>query len=73
MPLMPVFNAEHEASHFHVMPRTCGGDVFFDAVEKEALKRLLLRLADFAGVKVLTYCVMGNQLPALQAVRCGFA
>jgi len=56
---------QFEANYFHVMSRTCGGTVFFDEVEKEALKRLLLRLAEFTGVKVLTYCVMGNHFHAL--------
>jgi hypothetical protein len=47
------------------MSRTCGGEVFFDDVEKEALKRVMARLADFCGVKLLTYAVMGNHFHAL--------
>ena len=50
------------------MSRTCGGEVFFDEVEKEALKRLMWRLADFSGVKLVTYCVMGNHFHALVEV-----
>lgn len=38
---------------YHVMSCTCGGEVFFDDVEKEALKRLMWRLADFCGVKLV--------------------
>ncbi|MCW0217684.1 MAG: transposase [Prosthecobacter sp.] len=53
---------------YHVMSRTCGGEVFFDDVEKEALKRLMWRLADFSGVKLVTYCVMGNHFHALVEV-----
>ena len=30
-----------ETNTYHVMSRTCGGEVFFDDVEKEALRRLL--------------------------------
>jgi putative transposase len=53
------------ATCFHVMSRTCGGDVFFDDVEKEAFRRLLLRMSAFLGVELLTYCVMGNHFHAL--------
>ena len=53
---------------YHVMSRTCGGEVFFDDVEKEALKRLIWRLADFCGVKLVTYCIMGNHFHLLVEV-----
>ncbi len=53
---------------YHVMSRTCGGEVFFDDVEKEALRRVLWRLADFSGVKLVTYCIMGNHFHALVEV-----
>lgn len=53
---------------FHVMSRTCGGQVFFDDTEKEALTLLLKRLAAFCGLKLLTYCVMGNHFHALVRV-----
>ena len=57
-----------ESYCYHVMSRTCGGEVFFDDVEKEALKRLMWRLADFCGVKLVTYCIMGNHFHALVEV-----
>ena len=47
------------------MSRTCGGAVFFDNVEKEALRRLIWKMSDFLGVRVLTYCVMGNHFHVL--------
>ena len=50
---------------YHVMSRTCGGAVFFDDVEKEALMRLLWKMSEFCGVRLLTYCVMGNHFHAL--------
>lgn len=53
---------------YHVMSRTCGGEVFFDDVEKEALKRLLWRLADFWDVKLVTYCLMNNHFHTLMEV-----
>ncbi len=55
----------YESYCYHVMSRTCGGEVFFDDVEKETLKRVMARLADFCGVKSLTYEVMGNHFHAL--------
>ena len=54
-----------ESNCFHVMSRTCGGAVFFDETEKEALLRVMKRLAAFCGVKLLTYCLMGNHFHAL--------
>ncbi|MBB5038287.1 transposase [Prosthecobacter dejongeii] len=57
-----------ESYTYHVMSRTCGGEVFFDDIDKEALKRLLWRLADFSGVKLVTYCIMGNHFHALVEV-----
>ena len=54
-----------ESYCYHVMSRTCGGDVFFDEVEKEALRRVIWRMAEFCGVKVVTYCIMGNHFHLL--------
>ena len=53
---------------YHVMSRTCGGAVFFDDVEKEALRRLLWKMSEFCGLRLLTYCVMGNHFHALVQV-----
>ncbi|MBK8094477.1 MAG: hypothetical protein IPK32_21580 [Verrucomicrobiaceae bacterium] len=50
------------------MSRTCGGAVHFDAVEKEALRRILWRLAEFSGVRILTYCIMKNHFHVLAEV-----
>jgi hypothetical protein len=50
------------------MSRTCGGEVFFDDVEKEALRRVIWRMAEFSGIKVLTYSVMGNHFHLLAEV-----
>jgi len=53
---------------FHLMSRTCGGTVFFDETEKEGLVLVLKRLAAFCGIKLITYCVMGNHFHALVRV-----
>jgi hypothetical protein len=57
-----------ESYCYHVMSRTCGGDVFFDEVEKEALRRVIWRMAEFCGIKVVTYCLMGNHFHLLAEV-----
>ena len=54
-----------ESYCYHVMSRTCGGEIFFDDVEKEALRRVIWRMAEFCGVKVVTYCIMGNHFHLL--------
>ena len=53
---------------YHVMSRTVGGDVFFDDVEKEALKKLIWKMARFSMVRVVTYAVMGNHFHVLAVV-----
>jgi putative transposase len=57
-----------ESYTYHVMSRTCGGEVFWDDVEKEALCRLLWKMAEFSGVRLVTYCIMGNHFHALVEV-----
>ena len=57
-----------ESYCYHVMSRTCGGEVFFDDVEKEALRRVIWRMAEFCGIKVLTYCLMSNHFHLLAEV-----
>lgn len=50
---------------YHVMSRTCGGEVVFDDLEREALVELLFKMSRFCGVEILTYCVMNNHFHAL--------
>jgi REP element-mobilizing transposase RayT len=50
------------------MSRICDGLPFFDETDKEALTIVLRKLARFSGIKVLTYCVMGNHFHALVRV-----
>ena len=57
-----------ESFCYHVMSRTCGGEVFFDDVEKEALRRVIWRMAEFSGIKVVTYCLMSNHFHLLAEV-----
>ena len=57
-----------ESYCYHVMSRTCGGEVFFDEVEREALRRVIWRMAEFSGIKVVTYCLMSNHFHLLAEV-----
>ena len=52
-------------AHFHVMSRVAGGAMLFGDEEKEAFRLLMLRMAKFSGVEILTYCVMGNHFHLL--------
>jgi REP element-mobilizing transposase RayT len=42
--------------------------VHWDDIEKEALRRLLWKMGEFLGVRILTYCVMKNHFHALVEV-----
>lgn len=57
-----------ESYCYHVMSRTNGGEVFFDEVEREALRRVIWRMAEFCGIKVVTYCLMSNHFHLLAEV-----
>jgi hypothetical protein len=50
------------------MSRICDGLPYFDETDKEALTIVLRKLARFSGIKLLTYCVMGNHFHALVRV-----
>lgn len=57
-----------ESYCYHVMSRTNGGEIWFDDVEKEALRRIIWRMAEFSGIKIITYCIMGNHFHLLAEV-----
>ena len=57
-----------ESYCYHVMSRTCGGEIWFDEVEKEALRRIIWRMAEFSGIKIVTYALMGNHFHLLAEV-----
>ncbi len=57
-----------ESYCYHVMSRTNGGEVRFDKVEREALRRVIWRMAEFCGVKIVTYCLMENHFHLLAEV-----
>ncbi|WP_269523376.1 transposase [Coraliomargarita parva] len=56
---------------YHCMTRTVNGESLFGEVEKEVLRKMLHQVADFCGVQVLTYCIMGNHFHVLLRVPDG--
>ncbi|MFW5874275.1 MAG: transposase, partial [Verrucomicrobiota bacterium] len=54
--------------YYHCMTRTVNGERLFGDREKEMLRRMIWRVADFSGVEVLTYAVMGNHFHVLVRV-----
>ncbi|MFO8026161.1 MAG: transposase [Opitutales bacterium] len=53
---------------YHCMSRTVNGERLFGVREKEVLRKMIWQVADFCGVEVLTYCVMGNHFHVLLRV-----
>lgn len=53
---------------YHCMTRTVNGEVLFNRREKEVLRKMIAQVADFSGVRVLTYCVMSNHFHVLVEV-----
>ena len=53
---------------YHVMSRTVNGEALLGDREKEMLRKMLWRVADFSGVEVLTYCLMQNHFHILVRV-----
>ena len=57
-----------EGASYHVMSRTAGGERLFGDTEKEALRRLLWRMARFSGLEIHTYALMDNHFHILARV-----
>ena len=53
---------------YHAMSRVVGGEMLFEAREKEVLRKMLWQVADFCGVEVLTYSIMSNHFHVLLRV-----
>ena len=53
---------------YHAMSRVVGGEMLLGDLEKEVLRKMLWKVADFSGVEILTYCVMSNHFHVLVLV-----
>ena len=50
------------------MTRTVNGEMLLERQEKEVLRKMLHQIADFSGIELLTYAVMGNHFHVLVRV-----
>ena len=57
-----------ESAVYHCMTRVVGGAMLLDKHAKEVLRKQLRYMAQFCGVEVLTYCIMGNHFHVLVRV-----
>lgn len=55
-------------AYYHLMSRTVNGEKWFGWREKERLRKLIWQVADFSGIRVLTYAVMDNHFHVLAEV-----
>jgi|688.fasta_scaffold45387_4 REP element-mobilizing transposase RayT len=57
-----------EGAVYHCISRTVGGQMLLDDLCKARLVALLMPLARFCGLEVITYCMMGNHFHLLVRV-----
>ncbi len=62
-----VDSSEGEAV-YHVMSRTVNGEMLFDDVAKEMLRKQIRQISEYCGVQIVTYAVMGNHFHVLLRV-----
>jgi len=53
---------------YHVMTRTVGAERILDAEDLEALRIIVRKMAQFSGVKIMTYCLLENHFHLLLRV-----
>lgn len=53
---------------YHCMSRTVNGEMLFDDVAKEILRKQLRQVAEYCGVQIVTYAVMSNHFHVLLRV-----
>ncbi|MBC2601660.1 transposase, partial [Puniceicoccus vermicola] len=54
--------------YYHVMSRTVNGEALFGDREREVLRKMIWQVADFSGIRVVTYAVMKNHFHVLVEV-----
>ncbi|MBC2601126.1 transposase [Puniceicoccus vermicola] len=59
---------EGQTAYYHVMSRTVNGEALFGNREREVLRKMIWQVADFSGIRVVTYAVMKNHFHVLVEV-----
>ncbi|MBC2603017.1 transposase, partial [Puniceicoccus vermicola] len=57
-----------QTAYYHVMSRTVNGEALFGDREREVLRKMIWQVADFSGIRVVTYAVMKNHFHVLVEV-----
>lgn len=57
-----------EEAVYHCMTRTVNGELLFDDVAKEVLRKQMWQVADYCGLEILTYALMSNHFHVLVRV-----
>jgi hypothetical protein len=60
--------AEVGAAVYHCMSRSVNGERLFDDPAKEVLRRQFWQVADYCGIKILTYAILSNHFHLLVQV-----
>lgn len=60
--------ANDQNAFFHLMSRTVNGEPYFKDLEKEVLRKIIWQVAEFSGVRVVTYAVMKNHFHILAEI-----
>lgn len=60
--------ADQQPAVYHCISRIVGGQFLLDDLGKEKLAEILLKLARFCGIEVITYCMMANHFHLLLRV-----
>jgi REP element-mobilizing transposase RayT len=63
------FKSKHNAAIYHCISRTISGEMLFDDKAKEIMRKHLHQAAEFSGVKIVTYAMMGNHFHVLVKVE----
>jgi len=59
---------EGQTAYYHLMSRTVNGEALFGDREREVLRKMIWQVAEFSGVRVVTYAVMKNHFHLLVEV-----
>jgi len=57
---LPRVQIKGESAVYHCMSRIVGGDYLLGDLEKETLLKQILKLSEFCGIELLSYCIMSN-------------